>query len=215
MECTRCKVNKPEINFIRKSKLYKQCNLCRDKTNNNYSNKKIGILPKGKVLKEKRELALKKGNFICSKCNLEKPLEEFANNAASLKLSNCSGACKMCIKYAMKFSKIKSQYNLTKEQFLNMFEYQKGKCKICNIDMETFSFDNNKFNTLCIDHCHNTGKVRGFLCNNCNRALGLLKDDPNVLLSAYKYILAHDKSEELLENQEIDNQQPSLELNAL
>ena len=41
---------------------------------------------------------------------------------------------------------------------------------------------------LCIDHCHVTGKVRGMLCNSCNRGIGLLKDNPEVLMAAVKYL---------------------------
>ena len=41
---------------------------------------------------------------------------------------------------------------------------------------------------LVVDHCHATGTVRGLLCHNCNRALGLLHDNTEVLLNAIKYL---------------------------
>ena len=41
---------------------------------------------------------------------------------------------------------------------------------------------------LAVDHCHVTGKVRGLLCCNCNRALGLLKDDPKILANLIDYL---------------------------
>ena len=41
---------------------------------------------------------------------------------------------------------------------------------------------------LVVDHCHATGKVRGLLCHNCNRALGLLKDKISVLKNAIQYL---------------------------
>lgn len=41
---------------------------------------------------------------------------------------------------------------------------------------------------LAVDHCHVTGKVRGVLCNNCNRAIGLLGDNPDALLAAAAYL---------------------------
>jgi len=39
-----------------------------------------------------------------------------------------------------------------------------------------------------IDHNHNTGEFRGLLCKKCNRALGMFKDSPSVLMSAYLYL---------------------------
>lgn len=41
---------------------------------------------------------------------------------------------------------------------------------------------------LVVDHCHDTGIVRGLLCHNCNRALGLFKDKIEVLKNAIKYL---------------------------
>lgn len=41
---------------------------------------------------------------------------------------------------------------------------------------------------LVVDHCHSSGVVRGLLCHNCNRALGLLKDSTRNLESAIRYL---------------------------
>jgi len=41
---------------------------------------------------------------------------------------------------------------------------------------------------LSVDHCHKTGKIRGVLCSNCNRALGLLNDDISVLSNLFEYL---------------------------
>lgn len=40
-----------------------------------------------------------------------------------------------------------------------------------------------------VDHCHLTGKIRGLLCDRCNRGLGYFKDNSKALLNASKYIL--------------------------
>ena len=40
----------------------------------------------------------------------------------------------------------------------------------------------------CIDHCHKTGKIRGLLCDTCNRALGLFKDDIQMLKNSVAYL---------------------------
>jgi hypothetical protein len=63
-------------------------------------------------------------------------------------------------------------------------------CGICNISLVLKGY---KDSSVCVDHDHNTGKVRGFLCNHCNRALGLFKDNPINLENAIKYLQEHGK----------------------
>ena len=41
---------------------------------------------------------------------------------------------------------------------------------------------------LYVDHCHKTGKIRGLLCNSCNTALGLLKDDISLFKRSIDYL---------------------------
>jgi len=67
-----------------------------------------------------------------------------------------------------------------------MFEEQKGCCKICNRHLSEVDKGNKK--ALCVDHCHETKKVRGLLCDKCNRGLGLFCDNENLLISALNYI---------------------------
>jgi len=55
-------------------------------------------------------------------------------------------------------------YNITLEDYDKMFEEQKGICKICGGEPGNKSFH--------VDHNHNTGKIRGLLCNSCNTKLG-------------------------------------------
>ena len=70
------------------------------------------------------------------------------------------------------------KYGLTKQDYQDMFQKQQGKCFICQ----------ESSNNLFIDHCHNTTLVRGLLCRDCNNAIGLLKDDPEILKRALLYL---------------------------
>lgn len=47
---------------------------------------------------------------------------------------------------------------------------------------------NKQQDTLHVDHCHSTGKIRGLLCSNCNRGIGLLGDTLDDLRSAVRYL---------------------------
>lgn len=76
-----------------------------------------------------------------------------------------------------KFNQIYRNYGLTKEQYLAMLNEQNYCCKICDEPEK-----------LCVDHCHTTGKVRGLLCNSCNRAIGSLKENIKSLTKAIEYL---------------------------
>jgi hypothetical protein len=72
---------------------------------------------------------------------------------------------------------LRKKYGISLDIFNEMFESQKGACKIC-------------FRaglTLCVDHCHETGKVRGLLCRRCNYGLGYFSDN----LESFKNIIIY------------------------
>ncbi len=71
-----------------------------------------------------------------------------------------------------------------------MRKKQKDKCAICG-NNETMKHARGTVNQLAVDHDHVTGKIRGLLCQRCNRALGLLRDDIAVLLSAAAYLTGY------------------------
>ena len=81
---------------------------------------------------------------------------------------------------------LQRNYNITLQTYEQMFKDQNGKCAICNSD--GFSLKESVKMSLVIDHSHKTNKVRGLLCPNCNRALGLLKDDKERITKLLKYI---------------------------
>jgi hypothetical protein len=74
-----------------------------------------------------------------------------------------------------------AKYNLTSEQYNLMVKNQNECCAICNTKMIGPR-------EPAIDHCHNTGQVRGLLCSSCNIALGHMKDDINRLENAIAYL---------------------------
>jgi len=81
---------------------------------------------------------------------------------------------------------LKRTYGIDFDEWVCMFEKAEGKCALCGSN--GFKLNPKSFLTLVVDHDHNTGKIRGMLCHNCNRALGLLHDDTNVLQKAIDYL---------------------------
>lgn len=77
-------------------------------------------------------------------------------------------------------------YGIGYKDYQAMLEEQDSKCKICG--SEGFTMGEHHKMKLVVDHCHTSGNVRGLLCHNCNRALGLLQDSVPSLENAIKYL---------------------------
>ena len=73
---------------------------------------------------------------------------------------------------------LKHDFGITLEQKQKIACQQNNSCLICEERV-----------ILVVDHCHTTGIIRGLLCNRCNRAIGLFKDNPILLQKAVDYLL--------------------------
>ncbi|WP_280404959.1 endonuclease VII domain-containing protein [Nocardia brasiliensis] len=74
------------------------------------------------------------------------------------------------------------RYGITRDQYEQLYAQQGGICRICGHPP--------KGRPLVVDHCHLSDpvRVRALLCANCNAALGLLREDPAVMVRAAEYI---------------------------
>lgn len=80
------------------------------------------------------------------------------------------------------------RYGITNQQYEEMFKNQEGLCKICKKPETCLSGVTKEVQRLSIDHSHETGQIRGLLCSNCNRGLGMYKDSPDLLRKAALYL---------------------------
>ena len=124
---------------------------------------------------------------------MSKNFKEFY--AAPTNKDGRDGKCKACravadakrretraYKEQMRRKHYRKKYGIAIEDYDRLFELQDGKCAICG------DSDTGKFNHLCVDHDHKTGEVRGLLCNPCNKGIGCLRDDKEILKSAIGYL---------------------------
>jgi hypothetical protein len=79
---------------------------------------------------------------------------------------------------------LKKAYGMSEDDYNNLLEKQNGVCGICGTDKSW----NNKTSHFYVDHCHDTGKIRGLLCNGCNSGLGHFKDSEIALEAAIRYL---------------------------
>ena len=77
------------------------------------------------------------------------------------------------------------RYGLPHGAYNEMFLAQQGRCGICQERLSPQS----KREILCIDHHHETGRVRGLLCGPCNSLLGFSRERPEILVAAHRYLM--------------------------
>lgn len=82
----------------------------------------------------------------------------------------------------IKDTKLRSQYGISLEEWNYMYQKQNGRCAICRKQTET----------LVVDHDHESGAVRGLLCNSCNSALGFIYDDISIIEKIKSYLSTPD-----------------------
>ena len=146
----------------------------------------------------------------CTTCKTEKPREAFARHSKTK--DGLQGQCRQCrrqyyldnqerckehmrqynstperkARHAVmsRQATLQRKYGITVEEYNDMLAAQGGKCKICGrTDSGSVAT-----NHLAVDHCHTTGKVRGILCDPCNRGLGLFQDNPDLTEAATAYL---------------------------
>ena len=83
---------------------------------------------------------------------------------------------------------LKRYHKITLDEYEQKLMKQGSKCAICDIDLKPSGGHTH------LDHDHKTGKLREFLCTNCNRALGHFQDNVDILKSALDYLKKHNVS---------------------
>lgn len=83
---------------------------------------------------------------------------------------------------------LRTRYGVTLEQFYFLLDTQEYSCAICGIELiDEISYKGHNGKPV-VDHCHDSGNVRGILCNGCNLIIGHAKDDIDRLKRAIVYL---------------------------
>jgi hypothetical protein len=115
----------------------------------------------------------------CTKCKAEKPATAEYFPLHNKKLNGLDSWCRAC-RTEYRNANCRGAYrNSISDETLADLKATVTQCVICGVE-----------DKLVVDHDHQTGKVRGLLCNHCNRGLGHFRDDPTLLEFAAQYLYA-------------------------
>lgn len=152
---------------------------------------------------------------VCTKCEITKELKEFSKNKYNKMKTHYW--CKSCMnKHSIdwyfknkdrikenrkqyrhtnskkaKNNHLKRNFNLSLDEYNRLIIQQNNCCSICKKNEDVIDKRLNKPRNLCVDHCHKTGKFRALLCSRCNKGIGLLKEDIQILENAIQYLKEH------------------------
>lgn len=117
--------------------------------------------------------------MICTRCKVDKPeTSEFfpLHNRKKNGLDSWCRECRSAYRSETRRGKYRSMIG---DDHLSSILASTYECTICGDQAD-----------LVVDHCHETNKFRGLLCNRCNKGLGLFRDDPDLLEFARIYLLS-------------------------
>ena len=87
---------------------------------------------------------------------------------------------------------LRGTYGLTEEQFKQLGD----RCQICG-STKGRPRSNGTNDSLVVDHCHDTGRVMGLLCHQCNTGIGHFYHDTQLIANALQYVLKTHKRKEI------------------
>ncbi len=115
--------------------------------------------------------------ILCRCCSVRKVFSEFSDHRGCV--NGKSRQCKACSRKKT----MERRYGIGFEEYQSIYEKQFGKCLICSSEKS-----GGKDKKMCLDHCHETGKIRGLLCFNCNTGLGLFSEQIDIMERAALYL---------------------------
>lgn len=151
---------------------------------------------------------------VCNKCFTLKPLPLFykdkkGKHGRGYFCKECANANSRRTHYKLKqnpdyklskrASYIKNKHGISLQEYEEKLAKQNYACAICGVKLPTSG------SLTHLDHDHNTGMLRDFLCTNCNRGLGHFQDSTSLLEKAKNYLNTHNKSDVLVKEDAVND----------
>lgn len=149
---------------------------------------------------------------VCTRCRSFKPWDQFAQMRGGLHGHRPN--CKVCHASAVSEARSSSigddshawgkrrseisllhRHGITQSDYDRMLAEQDGRCAICGSTSTRIS--RKSYRPLLVDHDHETGDIRGLLCDPCNVGIARFNDDPEVLMAAAAYLNDKRKKERI------------------
>lgn len=195
--CKDCGAEKPEQDFYFNRKRNGYSARCKECYRAAMASRRRGVAP----------ATLRKtappGMWQCSVCNRLKVATQF--NRDVNKPRGHSYTCKSCAAAYQRKRKevpdgwryrrnyyLQRYFGISLEEYEQLYEAQNRRCALCDSEGDDARRTGNVA-TLFVDHCHTSGKVRGLLCQRCNTALGMFRDNVSVLEKAIAYLSVPDQ----------------------
>ncbi|MEU4658644.1 endonuclease VII domain-containing protein [Streptomyces sp. NPDC023723] len=169
--CSRCKDHKPRAAFARNKAMRDGLQAyCRECAAAYHQERQVA---KGRNVRPRVEVP--DGHKRCRTCGEIKPHSEWTRNRTAS--DGLATLCKSCKAAQGRAGHLKRQYGITEAERDELIASQGGVCCVCLAAPAAH-----------VDHCHETGRVRGVLCFSCNAALGQFKDRPDAIRRAAAYV---------------------------
>ncbi|MFJ2235995.1 endonuclease VII domain-containing protein [Streptomyces sp. NPDC087859] len=169
--CPRCKEDKPRAAFASNKLMRDGLQVyCRECASAYHQARQVA---KGRNVRPRVEVP--PGHKYCRTCGEIKPHSEWTRNRSAS--DGLATLCKSCKAIKGRAGHLKRHYGITEAERDELIASQGGVCCICLAALPEH-----------VDHCHETGRVRGVLCFSCNAALGQFKDRPDVIRRAATYV---------------------------
>lgn len=192
--CSRCRKSAPEVRKASGTKRY--CNLCHAADVREYKKQHPEKFVCSKCGKSNPEVRRASRKTICNKCHAVH-IREWCRAHPDLVAKHKRETMERLKSDPEKYERFRSKqaknsykhdlkgYGLTPEDFDRMLIEQCGCCAICADPMLSYK---NSRTRPCVDHDHNTGKVRALVCLGCNLMLGYAQEREHALIAGAQYL---------------------------